>query len=232
MPLVEIVMGKQSSANNILVAQNFSKKISKLPLKVLSKPGFLVNRVLAPYILEGILILEDGVPAQEIDNTMRKFGMPMGPLELADMVGLDICLSVGNILAQELDVLVPNILQQKVAKKQLGVKTNKGFYTYKNHKKQAPKARDITQHNDYNIEDRLVLRFLNEALECLFEKIVDTQNNLDAGMIFGTGFAPFRGGPVNYIHTIGKEKLLAKLQVLESALGEKFKASEGWECVT
>ncbi len=228
MPLVEVVRGPNSSDEAVGRGLNFVKNISKFPLEVKSSPGFLVNRVLAPYLLEAMLLLEDGVSAEDIDQAMRDFGMPQGPIELSDMVGLDICLSVGEVLASHYGVSVPEILRKKVEDKHLGVKTGQGFYKYNKKQKGAAADKAKISAKKQEITDRLVLRFLNETVICLDEKIVKDQDSLDAGIIFGTGFAPFRGGPINYIKEIGKEELIKKLDNLSQKLGERFKPNKLW----
>ncbi len=227
MQLVEIVRGTQTSNKAVKQAAAFCRHIDRLPLPVKSAPGFLVNRVLMPYLLEAVTLEEEGVPGAVIDKAALDFGMPMGPIELADTVGLDICLSVARILSQQLDVPVPNRLEQLVAAGRLGRKSGEGFYRYTDGKKVfAGDSKEYTSPAD--VIDRMMLRFLNEAVACLREGIVDNADLLDGGVIFGTGFAPFRGGPMNYIDKIGKESLLQTLEVLEQKYGSRFRADAGW----
>ncbi len=228
MQLVEIVRGAQTSDKAVKQASAFCRHIDRLPLPVKSAPGFLVNRVLMPYLLEAVTLEEEGVPATVIDKAALDFGMPMGPIELADTVGLDICLSVARILSQQLDVPVPGRLEQLVSAGRLGRKSGEGFYRYTDGKKvfggdnkEYAAPADVT--------DRMMMRFLNEAVACLRETIVDDADLLDGGVIFGTGFAPFRGGPMHYIEKTGKTELRNKLQVLEQKYGPRFHADAGWQ---
>jgi 3-hydroxyacyl-CoA dehydrogenase/enoyl-CoA hydratase/3-hydroxybutyryl-CoA epimerase len=171
--------------------------------------------------------LEEGVAVQSIDAVAKQFGMPMGPLELADTVGLDICLHVGENLSAAFGGEVPMILRQKVAQKRLGRKTNGGFYAYKAGKLITPKA-DGRGMAPSDIRDRMLLRMLNEAIACLREGVVSDADLIDVGMVFGTGFAPFRGGPLNYARDRGAAEILDCMQRLESLHGPRFSADAGW----
>ena len=151
----------------------------------------------------------------------------MGPGELADTVGLDICMSVAQNLSQAFGIDVPAGLNRFVENKHLGKKSGRGFYTYKNGKPVLDK--DVDLGDQKMIQKRLIYRFLNEAADCLQEKIVEDRDLLDAGVIFGTGFAPFRGGPMNYSLDEGVEALVASMAEFESSLGERFKPSAGWK---
>jgi len=197
MPLLEIVYTpKKTNATVIKQAQSFGAHINKLPLPVKSSPGFLVNRILMPYILEGVTAQQEGIPTSIVDKAAVDYGMPMGPLELADTVGLDICLNVGKILADTVGVTLPNTLDSEVAAGKLGKKSGEGFYQWKNGKKQ--KTSDNEWDGDMKqLQKRLIEKFTNESQKCIKEGIVEDADLLDAGAIFGTGFAPFRGGPMN-----------------------------------
>ncbi|MBS0289466.1 MAG: enoyl-CoA hydratase/isomerase family protein [Proteobacteria bacterium] len=228
MPLVEIVRSQSTSQAEIDKAGAFVRRIDKLPLVVKSKPGFLVNRILFPYMLEAMSLLEEGVSPTIIDKAATEFGMPMGPIELADAVGLDICLAALEKLATSKDIVVPEKLKTCVAKGELGQKTGKGFYQYK--KKRALKPKLLpTETIPNDIKDRLVIRLLNEAIACLREKIVSDADLLDAGCIFGFGFPPFRGGPLHYAHSHGLQTLLEQLKTLEARYGARFAPDKGWE---
>jgi 3-hydroxyacyl-CoA dehydrogenase/enoyl-CoA hydratase/3-hydroxybutyryl-CoA epimerase len=157
--------------------------------------------------------------------------MPMGPIELADTVGLDVCLSVADNLAKYYGSEIPAKLRQMVEQKQLGKKTEQGFYQYKNGKPMRQKTAQASI-NLSQITDRLILRMLNEAVACLREGVVTEQELLDAGMIFGTGFAPFRGGPIYYVKQRGIQATLNKLEELRSQHGERFKPDEGWQTLS
>jgi len=202
MPLLEIVHDpKLTNPEVIKRAQSFSAHINKLPLAVNSSPGFLINRILMPYILEGVTLHQEGVPTSIIDKAAVDYGMPMGPLELADTVGLDICLHVGKILAGIVGVKLPNTLDKEVENGRLGKKTGQGFYLWKKGKKVAETNKTWNEDKD-NIQQRLINKLLDESKKCLQEGIVEDADLLDAGVIFGTGFAPFRGGPMHSVKHI------------------------------
>ncbi len=225
MMLVEIVEGPQTSADVMKLSQAFVKKIDKLPLPVKSAPGFLVNRILTPYMTEAQVMLEEGFSAETIDAAAREFGMPMGPIELADTVGLDVGLAVGKELAKP-GGPEPKKIQELVAAKKLGKKSGEGFYKWVNGRPQKA--------GGFGISDlaplwmRMTLPAVNEAVACVREGIVVDADLCDAGVIFGTGFAPHRGGPLNYLKSAGKEKLLAEMKLLEQKHGARFAPDAGW----
>lgn len=201
MQLVEVVKGNRTDASVLEKSITFVRKLDRLPLPVKSSPGFLVNRVLMPYLLESMTLLNEGIPATVIDNAMLDFGMPMGPITLADTVGLDICLSVAKNLGQHFHTIVPQKLADMVAEGKLGKKTGQGFYRYDKKGKQI-KSRKIAYDKPLDkIANRLINRMIDECYICLEEGVVVDSDLLDAGMIFGTGFAPFRGGPIHYAKT-------------------------------
>jgi 3-hydroxyacyl-CoA dehydrogenase/enoyl-CoA hydratase/3-hydroxybutyryl-CoA epimerase len=227
MQLVEIVHGKTTDQELVKQGAAFARKIDRLPLPVKSSPGFLINRILMPYLMEAVNLSSEGVSAPAIDKAATDFGMPMGPVELADRVGLDICLAVANKLAPHFNLKIPEQLELMVKQNRLGVKTGSGFYKYKDGKaiydgveESTPAPADLT--------DRLVFSLLNESVACLREQIVEDADLLDAGVIFGTGFAPFRGGPMNYINSVGVETQQQRLQQLEKLHGERFQPDAGW----
>ena len=230
MQLVEIIA---SDSTHLAVRQQaaaFTAAIDRLPLPALSAPGFLINRVLSPYMDEAMVLMEEGVAPGEIDRVAKSFGMPMGPVELADTVGLDICLHVGDILAKAFGGEPSQILRDKVSQKRLGRKTNVGFYEYKKGKVIRPQI-EGTPMPQMEIRDRMFLRLLNEAVACLREQIVDDADLVDVGMVFGTGFAPFRGGPLNYARDRGIADITRRLEELAAAHGERFKPDPGWQNV-
>ncbi len=228
MPLVEVVQGEQSDAMVVKNAMAFVRAIDRYPLPVKSSPGFLVNRILMPYLMESMILLQEGIAPEVIDKAAVDFGMPMGPIELADTVGLDVCLSVADNLAKHYGGEVPQKLRQMVEQKQWGKKTKQGFYTYKNGKPVRQKAGSAVVETN-QIADRLILRMLNEAMACLREKVIEDTELLDAGMIFGTGFAPFRGGPVHYAKQRGIQATVIRLEELQKQYGERFKPDEAWQ---
>ena len=228
MQLVEVVKGNRTSQEIIDRAISFVTQIDRLPLPVKSSPGFLVNRILMPYLLESVALLNEGVPAVIIDKAMTNFGMPMGPITLSDTVGLDVCLSVANYLGKYFHTPVPSRLIELVSAKKLGRKTGEGFYKYdKRGKLIKPEAVSYDKPLD-EISNRLVLRMLNEAFACLREGVVADGDLLDAGMIFGTGFAPFRGGPIHYAKSQGIQELFQQFVKQQEAHGEKAKIPS-WE---
>ncbi|WP_455365225.1 3-hydroxyacyl-CoA dehydrogenase NAD-binding domain-containing protein [Kaarinaea lacus] len=227
MQLVEIVGAENTQQEVLDKAASFTRHISRLPLPVKSSPGFLVNRVLMPYLIESVILETEGISAAAIDASATDFGMPMGPILLADTVGLDICLSVAENLSETTSVDVPQRLKTLVNDGHLGRKTNHGFYHYKNGKPTDAKA-GKTDYRPADIQDRLMLRFINEAVACLREGVVADKDLLDAGIIFGTGFAPFHGGPMHYRDQQGADKLYRKLVELEEKYGGRFKPDAGW----
>ncbi|MFB3116187.1 MAG: 3-hydroxyacyl-CoA dehydrogenase family protein, partial [Gammaproteobacteria bacterium] len=233
MQLVEIVEGENTSQENKNKAAKFCRCIDRLPLPVKSSPGFLVNRILMPYLMEAVKLLEEGVPAQVIDRAATDFGMPMGPILLADTVGLDICLSVAEILGEALGLNVPEALRKKVKAGKLGVKSGQGFYQYKKGKQMKTKVNvDNSDSHSEDIADRLILQMLNESIACLREGVIGNMDLVDVGMIFGTGFAPFRGGPMHYMEQRGRQDIVDRLKELEGQYGERFAADAGWETIS
>jgi 3-hydroxyacyl-CoA dehydrogenase/enoyl-CoA hydratase/3-hydroxybutyryl-CoA epimerase len=226
MPLVEIIRGNASDETVVQKALAFGRNIGKLPLPVKSSPGFLVNRILMPYLLEAVTMVGEGVPPEVVDKAATDFGMPMGPIELADTVGLDICKSVAEILSAALDMPLPDNLNAMAAANKLGKKSGEGFYRYK--KGKAVKNKGAPYADIRTVQDRLVMRLLNEAAACVREQIVDSDDLVDAGVIFGTGFAPFRGGPIHYIRDAGKQKLAERMEELKHEYGERFQSDTAW----
>jgi 3-hydroxyacyl-CoA dehydrogenase/enoyl-CoA hydratase/3-hydroxybutyryl-CoA epimerase len=200
MQLVEVVQSDKTNKAVVDKAMAFVRKIDRLPLPVKSSPGFLVNRILMPYLNEAMIMLDEGISPTAIDRAAVEFGMPMGPIELADTVGLDVCLSVAKNLSGHFGGKIPLRLQQLVEAGKLGRKTDAGFYTYKNGRPIKP-AMPKTGVNTSALADRMIGKMLDEAQKCLKEGVVADADLLDVGMIFGTGFAPFRGGPMQYLKT-------------------------------
>jgi 3-hydroxyacyl-CoA dehydrogenase/enoyl-CoA hydratase/3-hydroxybutyryl-CoA epimerase len=225
MQLVEIVRGTNTADAVMDRARAFAVAIGRLPLDVKSSPGFLVNRILMPYLMEAMTMVEEGIAMADIDRAATDFGMPMGPIHLADSVGLDICLSVAEELAEPLGMQVPERLRDMVNAGKLGKKSGSGFYRYKNGR---PVRRSGTVRRDIPLADRLILRQLNETVACLREKVVSDTRAADAGMVFGTGFAPFRGGPMRYARRQGLDNIQHRFHRLVEAYGKRFEPDAGW----
>ena len=225
--LVEIVRGAGTQPQAVQNALQFARKLDKLPLPCKSAPGFVVNRILTPYVNEALFALESGIPAAVIDRAGKAFGMPMGPIELTDVVGLDVSLHVGRVLAGALQRRVPDILVKRVEQKKLGRKSGEGFYVWRDGKPVKPESAQFAMPAD--LEDRLILPMLNEAVACLREGVIEDADLLDAGAIFATGFAPFRGGPLHYAAERGIAGVIARLEELARRYGERFRPDPGWQ---
>ncbi len=228
MQLVEVIYSPATEKPWIDAASAFCRRINRLPLPVKSSPGFLINRILSAYMNETMILLEEGIQAELIDKVAVDFGMPLGPVELADTVGLDICLSVNQIMADEMAMPISDTLSERVAQGHTGKKAGRGFYHYK---KNRPVKRQIATPTPdlQTLEDRLVLRILNACAACLREQLVETADLLDAGMIFGTGFAPFRGGPMHYAKHRGIASVVARLESLQAEHGRRFTPDSYWD---
>lgn len=227
MPLVEVVRHDKADEKVLDRARAFVGQIDRLPAPVDTAPGFLVNRALTPYLVEAMVMLDEGVPAESIDRVAEEFGMPMGPIELADQVGLDICLSVADMLRDRLDTDMPPApgwLKQKVDDGKLGKKTGEGLYQWK--KGKADKQ-DKTKAAPDDTLDRLLLPMLNACMACLREGVIEDEALVDGAMIFGTGFAPFRGGPMSYAHERGMDDIRKSLETLANNHGDRFRPDEG-----
>ena len=230
LPLVEVIRCEDTVQEAMDIGFAFTKGIGKFPLECMSSPGFVVNRILAPYMGEAMALAHEGVPLAEIDKAAVRFGMPMGPIELADSVGLDIAQHVAGILTIASGRSVPdNDLAEMVDKGLLGRKSGQGYYKWENGKPVKPTADGSPVPDD--IEDRLILPMVNEAVACLSEGVVANADLLDAGVIFGTGFAPFRGGPINYARERGVDAVVSALQGLAGRHGERFAPHESWATV-
>jgi len=226
LPLVEVIRGEQTAPDALRDAMSFVTRIGKLPLPCRSAPGFVVNRVLTPYMLEALYAHLDGHSFESIDAAARAFGMPMGPVELADRVGLDVALHVAEVLRSVLAAGPPDLLREKVAKGELGVKTGRGFYAYDAQGK-AVKSGDVAVNGE--LADRLLLPLINEAVACLHEGVVEDADLLDAGAVFGAGFAPFTGGPLRYARARGVDDIVATLERFAQRFGTRFTPREGWQ---
>ena len=226
LPLVEVIRSNATDKNKFEDAIAFVKQIGKLPLPCRSVPGFVVNRVLAPYMLEALNAHQEGYQLETIDKAALQFGMPTGPIELADRVGLDVALHVTHILNDKLANSTSSLLANKVREGDLGVKTGRGFYTYKDGQ---PKKKNRYAEPDIELQDRLMLALVNEAMSCFEDEVVEDLDLIDAGVVFGTGFAPFRGGPIRYARERGIGSVIDRLKSFEKKFGARFKPNKGWQ---
>ena len=226
MPLVEIIRCADTSQDALDIGFAFIKGIGKFPLECKSSPGFVVNRILAPYMTEAMHLVQEGVALASIDEAAVAFGMPIGPVELVDSVGLDVVLHVSKVLGSKMDGPVPENLAGMVDAGNLGRKSGQGFYSWIDGKAVKPPEDPSSVPSD--IEDRLVLAMVNEAVSCLSDGVVTDPELLDAGIIFGTGFAPFRGGPLNYARQRGLKEVTSRLEVLAASHGGRFSPHPGW----
>lgn len=232
MELVEVVAHDKASDAALEKARAFCGAIGRLPAPVKSAPGFLVNRALTPYLVEAFLLLDEGVEKETIDRATEDFGMPMGPIELADRVGLDIGLEVVRMLKEKLDGTMPDIpdwFVKKIEKGETGRKAGRGFYTYDD--KGRPQKKSDAAAPSPGMADRLILPMLNACAACLREGVVADVDTLDGAMIFATGFAPFRGGPMHYAISRGVDDVVAALARLEASHGKRFAPDKGWEAI-
>lgn len=224
MPLVEVIATGRTDPIVVEKGLAFVRAIDKLPLPVKSAPGFLVNRILMPYLLEAVLLLESGVPAEAVDQVALDYGMPMGPIELVDTVGIDVCLYAAQSLKQE---AIPAKLQQLLSAGHLGKKTGRGFYVYK---KGHPLKKILGAYRTpEDVRDRLILSLFNQSVACLREQVVIDADLLDAGLVFGAGFAPFRGGPMHAIAEEVPALCMQRLQALAKRYGDRFLPDVGWD---
>jgi 3-hydroxyacyl-CoA dehydrogenase/enoyl-CoA hydratase/3-hydroxybutyryl-CoA epimerase len=228
--LVEVVQGASTRAQVVTDALKFTRKLDKLPLPCKSAPGFVVNRILTPYVNEALFALEAGIPPEVIDRAAVRFGMPMGPIELTDVVGLDVSLHVGRVLSAAFQREIPQILIKLVEQKKLGRKSGEGFYRWQDGKAQKNAAENTAAPED--LEDRLILPMLNESVAVIREATVQDADLLDAGAVFATGFAPFRGGPLQYAKQRGITEVVDRLNELAERYGERFRPDAGWNLIS
>ena len=231
MRLVEVVSHAGADPAVLDRARAFCGLIDRLPAPVTSAPGFLVNRVLTPYLLEAVALIDEGNAAETIDEAAARFGMAMGPIEVADRVGLDVCVHVAEVLRAALDTPLPPIpdwLRQKVEKGELGRKSGAGLYAYE---KGRPKRRTDAPAPDDVVADRLILPLLNTCVACLREGVIADADLLDGAVVFATGFAPFRGGPMHYARTRGIAQVVRALEALAVTHGPRFSPDPGWQAL-
>jgi 3-hydroxyacyl-CoA dehydrogenase/enoyl-CoA hydratase/3-hydroxybutyryl-CoA epimerase len=230
MKLIEVVVGGKTSESVTERALAFARQVGKLPVLVQDSPGFLVNRVLFPYLLDAAEMFQNGVSAEEIDGALLEWGMPMGPLRLIDEIGVDITVDIAATLEKAFGARdqAPEILQKMYEAKMLGRKTGSGFYKYEG-KQQTPNEALQSWRQESgekfgleNITNRLVYLMVNEAARCLEEKVVASPEDADYGMVLGTGFPVYRGGPLRYAESVGLKKVVTDMDGIHSRAGEKF----------
>jgi 3-hydroxyacyl-CoA dehydrogenase / enoyl-CoA hydratase / 3-hydroxybutyryl-CoA epimerase len=228
MPLIEVVHGARTDPAVAQTALGFARRLDKLPVSCRSAPGFLVNRVLTPYLYEAMLAAQEGTPLPVIDRCAVGFGMPMGPIELVDVVGLDVAAHVGEIIARELGRPVTQVarLDELLAAKKFGRKSGAGFYAWRDGKALKPEVAGASAPPD--LLDRMILVMVNECVACLRERVVESEDLVDAAVLFGTGFAPFRGGPLHYARARGVTAVVTRLNELAARYGERFRPDPGW----
>jgi 3-hydroxyacyl-CoA dehydrogenase/enoyl-CoA hydratase/3-hydroxybutyryl-CoA epimerase len=238
MPLIEVIRGEQTSDEAVSTIFQFSKQLGKTPIVVKDAPGFLVNRLLVPYLNEAAFMLSEGVSIEDLDRAMLTFGMPMGPVELIDEVGIDVGTKVAHILNEafgaRMDVAPVN--DKLVQAGYLGKKNGKGFYQYENGKRGdlTPNIYELLgvkpengKVSDEEIVERCVLPMINEATRCLDEQIVASPEEVDLGMIMGTGFPPFRGGLMRYADELGAQTIVDRLRKYAEKYGSRFEPAPG-----
>ncbi len=235
MKLVEVIRGSETSDHTVATAVAYAKRIGKMPIVVNDGPGFLVNRLLMPYMNEALELVREGAPIKDVENAAKKFGMPMGPIALYDMVGLDTAVYAGKVLVEAFPERFSGnpILPALVKAGRLGQKSGLGFYSYHNKKKKAvpdpeldrflqPHLRSAPKDFGKNeLTDRLFLSMLVEATRILEEHLVRDPRDIDLGLIFGIGFPPFKGGLLFWADTIGLAKIVETMKAYEG-LGERY----------
>jgi 3-hydroxyacyl-CoA dehydrogenase/enoyl-CoA hydratase/3-hydroxybutyryl-CoA epimerase len=232
MPLLEVIPHEGTSAQAVVTAVHFGRRMGKTVIVVADSPGFWVNRILLPYLNEAGFLLEEGVPIETIDRAMTTWGLPVGPIALLDEVGLDVAEKAGKVMQQAFgDRLTPSrALGVMRADNRMGRKNGRGFYFYKDgHKTTADSSvyrlLGVKQASEADIErvrDRLVFSMLNEAAAAMSEGVVRTPRDADIGAVFGIGYPPFRGGPLRTIDAIGPDQVLATLERLQQMHGPRF----------
>ncbi len=232
MPLVEIIRAAQSSEETIERTVQFARTLGKTVIVVKDAPGFLVNRLLLPYMNEAAYLLEEGLSAEQIDHLVEKFGMPMGPIELVDQVGIDVGYKVAHILQDAFGdrMKVAPILEEVKKKGLLGKKSGQGFYLHEGKTKTInPDVKAGSHASGVSTEDalkRMIYMMINEAARCLEEKVVDGPETVDIGMVMGTGFPPFRAGLLHYADSVGVNNIVKDLERFQNTVSrERFQPS-------
>jgi 3-hydroxyacyl-CoA dehydrogenase/enoyl-CoA hydratase/3-hydroxybutyryl-CoA epimerase len=238
MPLVEIIRGEATSENTIAQVAALSTEMGKFPIVVRDVPGFLVNRILIPYLNEAVYLLEEGHSIEEIDRAALEFGMPMGPIRLLDEVGLDVAAHVSKVMVAGYGerMSVPPFAEKLLTLERKGRKNGKGFYDYSN-KQGTPwsgvrKALGLpespkTPRTSSELAQRMILHLVNEAMKCLIEGVAGTEHEaaakqIDLGTVMGIGFPPFRGGVIYYARAHGLNALRSQIAKLHSVYGARY----------
>jgi 3-hydroxyacyl-CoA dehydrogenase len=232
MPLVEVVRGPKTSDASLVSAVGLARKLGKTPVVVNDTPGFVVNRILMPYLREAMALLEEGYRLTEIDASMRDFGMPMGPFEVLDEVGLDVANKVAGVLSRAFPdrMDAAPALETLIAAGRLGRKSGRGFYRHRDGKRVPDgRVRELLKLKRERrapsleiLSERMVLAMINEAARCLEDGVVADAGLVDLAMIFGTGFPPWRGGPLRHADGMGLAKVESRLRALRAERGERF----------
>jgi 3-hydroxyacyl-CoA dehydrogenase/enoyl-CoA hydratase/3-hydroxybutyryl-CoA epimerase len=237
MPLVEVIAPEGGDPVAVNTVFQFTRKLGKTPVLVKDTPGFLVNRLLMFYSVEALWLLDEGYRIEDLDRAMTEWGMPVGPMELTDEVGIDVATKVAHILHEAFSdrLPIPAWLDRTPESGRLGTKNGKGFYRYEGKERKEPDSSvygllgiqpRVTNPDPGTIADRMVLPMVNEAARCLEEGVVRTAGDLDLSLIFGTGFPPFRGGLCRWADQEGLGRIIATLERLESAVSERFRPSQ------
>lgn len=226
MPLVEVIPGSNTDQKVLDQALSWVIDLKKLPLKVKSTPGFFVNRVLLPYILQALVLMQQGIQKELIDKSATEFGMPMGPLELADKVGLDVCLAALKSMGQSLPPELEESLTTLLHSGSLGQKTGQGLYRYRKGTIETRSIRDLSQL--MYCQDRLVFALLNEVVQAYDQKVVASQDEADLACLFGFGFPPFRGGPFAYIKEHGVSTILQRFEACYAQKSDWPQQKDAW----
>jgi 3-hydroxyacyl-CoA dehydrogenase / enoyl-CoA hydratase / 3-hydroxybutyryl-CoA epimerase len=232
MELVEVVAGEKTSPEAVARVVEFARRIGKVPVVVRDRPGFVVNRILMPYLVEAVRLFDAGASAQEIDEAMLDFGMPMGPLRLLDEVGLDVATHVVSTLAKQFGerVTAPPLIEKMLGAGMLGRKSGRGFYdcAHDRPNHELDVLRTVHRHAHFTRDEltrRLVLLMVNEAARCVEEKVA-SPDDIDLAMVLGTGFAPFTGGPLRYAEAYPVESVVAALEGM-AATEPRFAPCDG-----
>jgi len=233
MPLVEVIRGSATSDEAVVTVVALTRKLKKTPVVVNDGPGFLVNRILMAYLNEALFLLKEGTPIEAVDRAMQRFGMPLGPFELLDQVGIDVAHKVSLILGEAFGdrVRPPRILDGATSQHRLGKKSGRGFYRWNGERRGRPDPTVYALVNDRGgrvapegeAMDRMVLPMINEAALCLLEGIARTPADVDLAMVLGTGFPPFRGGLLRYADTLGLVEVVQRMDRLSTLLDPRFR---------